>query len=423
MNTKKVFAILLVIALVVTVAVATTGCSQVSQYGLDESIPVEDIKVGLICLHGEESTYDKNFIDAAKAACEAKGVELLIKTGIPEDEACYTAAVELAEEGCNIIFADSFGHEAYMIQAAEEYPTVRFAHATGTQAAGAHLDNFYNAFASIYEGRYLAGYAAGLKLNEMAAADPTIVQSNGKIKVGYVGAYTYAEVVSGLTSWYLGVQAAAMGPVEMDVRFTGSWYDQLAEGEAAKALIADGAVLISQHADSMGAPNACKEANNGAGVPNVTYNISTKSSCENSYLAGSKINWQPYFEYLIECAKTGTLVETNYTGTIATGSVVDLELNTALLSDASVAAYNAEKEKMAAGEIKVFDTNNFTVTVVAGDNGKNQNATVDATGKLTAYTVEGNQVVLGGEFKESYFRSAPYFDLQIDGINFVNVKF
>ena len=225
------------------------------------------VKAGFICLHDENSTYDLNFINAAKEACEKMGIEYVIKTNIPEGQECYEAACELADAGCNFIFADSFGHEDYMIEAAKEYPDVQFCHATGTKAHTENVANFHNAFASIYEGRYLAGIVAGMKLNEMIDAGEITAE---EAKMGYIGAYTYAEVISGYTSFYLGAKSVCPS-VTMEVTFTGSWYDETAEKEGANTLINDGCVLISQHADSMGAPTACETA----GVPNVSYNGST----------------------------------------------------------------------------------------------------------------------------------------------------
>ena len=187
------------------------------------------VKVGFIFLHDENSTYDLNFLNAAKEACEKLGVEYLMKTMIPEDSSAYEAAADLADAGCNVVFADSFGHEDYMIEAAKEFPDVQFCHATGTKAHTEGLDNFHNAFASIYEGRYLAGVAAGLKLNEMIENGEFTAE---EAKLGYVGAFTYAEVVSGYTSFFLGARSVCP-TATMDVTFTGSWYDETAEKEAA----------------------------------------------------------------------------------------------------------------------------------------------------------------------------------------------
>ncbi|MFR6424430.1 MAG: BMP family ABC transporter substrate-binding protein [Oscillospiraceae bacterium] len=249
------------------------------------------LKVGFICLHDENSTYDKNFIDAAKAACKNAGLsedQYIIKTNIPEGQECYNAAAELVDAGCNVVFADSFGHEDFMIQAAKEFKDVQFCHATGTKAHTEKLSNYHNAFASIYEGRYLAGVAAGMKLNEMIEAGEFTAD---QAKMGYVGAFTYAEVISGYTSFYLGAKSVCP-TVTMDVTFTGSWYDEALEKEAANKLIAGGCKLISQHADSMGAPTACEQA----GVPNVSYNGSTESACPNTFIVSSRIDWTPYYE-------------------------------------------------------------------------------------------------------------------------------
>ena len=364
------------------------------------------VKIGFIFLHDENSTYDLNFMNAAKEACDKLGVEALMRTNIPETSACYEAAADLVDAGCNIVFADSFGHEPYMIQAAQEFPEVQFCHATGTQAHVLGLDNYHNAFASIYEGRYLAGVAAGLKLNEMIEAGQFTAE---EAKMGYIGAFTYAEVVSGYTSFYLGAKSVCP-TVTMDVTFTGSWYDETAEKEAAIKLIDGGCKLISQHADSMGAPTACENA----GVPNVSYNGSTVAACPNTFIVSSRINWAPYFEYIITSVANGTAIDTDWTGTIATDSVQLSEIN-----EAAAAAGTADKiaEVTAAlndGSIKVFDASTFTKD---GEAVTEYLADVDGD-----YTGETN-AVLDGYFHESEFRSAPYFDMQIDGINLLDTKF
>ena len=248
-----------------------------------ETAAPADFKVGFIMLHDENSTYDLNFINGAKEAAEALGVEYVIKTNVPEGQECYDAAADLADAGCNIVFADSFGHEDYMIQAAKEFPDVQFCHSTGTKAHTENLANYHNAFASIYEGRYLAGIVAGMKLNEMIEAGEFTAE---EAKIGYVGAFTYAEVISGYTSFFLGARSVCP-TVTMEVTFTGSWYDETAEKEGAQKLINNGCKLISQHADSMGAPTACETA----GVPDVSYNGSTMAACPNTYLVSSRIDW------------------------------------------------------------------------------------------------------------------------------------
>ena len=406
---KKLLPIVLLVVLCVSLSLGVLA-------GCETTKPV----VGLIALHDSNSTYDKNFIDAFEAACQAKGLkkgEYVIVTNVPESEECYNKAAELADAGCKAVFADSFGHGSHILRAAQEFTDVQFCHATGTDAINnPNLTNFHNAFASIYEARYLAGVAAGLKLKEMIDTNTLPATSqmvDGNYKIGYVGAFTYAEVISGYTSFYLGVKSIVPN-VTMEVTFTGSWYDEKAEKSAAETLIANGAALISQHADSMGAPTAC----DNAGVPNVCYNISTKTKCPNSYVIASRINWQPYFEIMIEGVLNGTEIPHDWVGTIATGSVEVMELGTAA-AQGTQEKLDAVKKQLVDGTLHVFDTNNFTVK---GE-------------KLTSYTVHlgtenapiDKEAINDGIFCESDLtnglRSAPYFDIQIDGITLLNTDF
>ncbi len=403
---KKLLALLLVVALVAALAVGLVACNDGNNGESLQAIAKEDIKIGLICLHDANSTYDANFINAMYEAVDNLGLnkdtQLVIKTGIPESEQCYNTAVELVEQGCNIIFADSFGHEDHIIRAAEEYPAVRFFHATGTKAHTENLANFHNAFASIYEGRYLAGVAAGMKLVALYGDENGAV-SNENAKIGYVGAYPYAEVKSGYTSFFLGVRSIVANAT-MEVKFTSSWYDEPTEKDVALQLIERGAKLISQHADSMGAPTACKEKN----IPNVTYNISTESQCSGTYVIGSRINWAPYYEYIVKCAIENKAVGADWTGTLQTGSVEVLEIGAAA-AEGTAEKLAEVKAKLNNGEIKVFDTNNFTVN---GQKLTSYQADVDDAGDYVAET----EAIANGEFVESYYRSAPYFDADIDGI-------
>ena len=365
----------------------------------------DDLKVGFIFLHDEQSTYDKNFIDAAVEACKNMNVKMVQKTQIPESQKCYDAAVELIEvDECDIIFADSFGHESFLIEAAKKYPDVEFCHATGTMAHTAGLKNFHNAFASIYQGRYAAGVVAGLKLNEMIASGKITA---AEAKMGYVGAFTFAEVISGYTSFYLGAKSVCP-TVTMDVKFTGSWYDETKEKQAAQALIDGGCVLISQHADSMGAPTACETAK----VPNVSYNGSTASACPETFLISSRINWVPYFEYMITQVKNGKAIDTDWTGDLQTGSVVLTEMGKNV-ANGTQDKLNSVIAGLKNGTIKVFDTANFTVEGKKLDSYK---ADVDTD---PAYEKD-TEVIKDGVFLESEYRSGPYFDLEIDGITLLD---
>ena len=375
----------------------------------DDTAAASNVKAGFIFLHDENSTYDLNFLNGAKEACEKMGIEYVVKTNIPEGQECYEAACELADSGCNFIFADSFGHEDYMIEAAKEYPDVQFCHATGTKAHTEQLDNIHNAFASIYDGRYLAGIVAGMKLNEMID-NGTITAEQAKM--GYVGAFTYAEVISGYTSFFLGARSVCP-TVTMEVTFTGSWYDETAEKEGANKLIQNGCVLISQHADSMGAPTACETA----GVPNVSYNGSTASACPNTFLVSSKINWAPYFEYAMGCVAEGKAIDTDWCGTLETGSVQLTELGSAV-AEGTAEAIDAAKADLIAGKVHVFDTATFTVD---GSELTSYQADVDTDPEYQG----DHEVVIDGYFHESgaEFRSAPYFNVNVDGITLLDQAF
>ena len=379
-----------------------------SLFAFSANAEVEGVKLGVILLHDENSTYDLNFINGVNDAVAALGLsedQVIMVRNIPESQECTEAALDLVDEGCNLIFANSFGHETYLLEAAKQNPEVQFCHATGTMAHTAGLANFHNAFAAIYEGRYLAGVAAGMKLNEIKEAGNL---KGEKPLMGYVGAFTYAEVISGYTSFYLGAKSVCPD-VQMKVMFTGSWYDETAEKEGANKLIANGCKLISQHADSMGAPTACENA----GVPNVSYNGSTVAACPNTFIVSSRINWAPYFKHMIECVQAGTAIEADWTGTIETESVLLTDVNEAVAAEGTVAKLEEVKGKLLDGSINVFDTANFTV---GGETLTSYMADVD----FDAAYEKDTEVIDGGVFYESKFRSAPYFDIEIDGITLLD---
>ena len=417
---KKLLSLMLVFCLLVGCVCVFASCDDNEGYGdqvnaLDQvsigSFPIpDDFKIGFIFLHDENSTYDLNFINAAKKIktyFNLSDDQVVMEINVPEEGTdCFDAAERLVAKGCKIIFADSFGHEDNMIKAAEKYPNVQFCHATGTKALVKELDNYHNAFASIFEGRYLAGIAAGLKLNEMI--------EDGKITaeeavIGYVGAFPYAEVVSGYTSFYLGARSVCP-TATMKVRYTDSWYDYDKEKAAAKSLIEiDNCVLISQHADSWGAPSLCEEK----GVPNVSYNGSTVEAGPNTFIISSAIDWSHYFYYIIDCAVNGEDIAPNWCGNLSTGSVILSAINADVAAEGTVEAIKNAAKALKAGTLKVFDTSKFTVN---GETLDSYLADVIDNGDYVGET----EVIVNGYFAESEFRSAPYFDLRIDGITEIN---
>ena len=425
---KKLLALLLCLTLVFGLVACTTGTPSGDDADAnDTAAPVTDnegtdtpddgdaeadpIKVGFIFLHDENSTYDLNFINAAKQACSELGLtedQYILRVNVPEGQECYDAAAELVDEGCDIIFADSFGHETYMIQAAQEFPEVQFCHSTGTRAHTDGVANYHNAFADIYQGRYLAGIAAGMKLNEMIEAGEFTAE---EAKIGYVGAFTYAEVISGYTSFFLGARSVCPS-VTMEVTFTSSWYDETAEKEGAMLLINNGCKLISQHADSMGAPTACEDA----GVPNVSYNGSTIDACPNTFIISSRIDWTPYYKLAIEAVMNGEEIPVDWCGGIEEGSVVLTEVNEQAAAEGTAEAIAEAQAKLVAGELHVFDTSTFTV------DGKTLTSYMADVDTDDAYTPD-TEVISDGYFHESEYRSAPYFDLRIDGITLLDEAF
>ena len=377
----------------------------------DNRLLQEKDKFCFIFLQDKTSPYDANFYYAAEDVCKELNVEFVPKVDVPASEECYSVVKSLAESGCKGIFADSFDHEEYLIRAAKEYPNIQFSQATGTHAHTEKLDNFHNVYASIYEGRYISGVAGGMKLNEMI--------KEGKIKktdakVGYVGAFPYAEVISGFTSFFLGVRSECESAT-MEVRYTNSWHDEEGEKKVATKLIdEDKCVLISQHADSQGAPRACEEKK----VPNV-YNNMEDFGLKDSYLASSKINWRPYIRYFIKNIQNGTKMDYDWTGNITNGAVEILKLGD-IAATGTQEKMNSLISEISSGNLKVFNTSKFTVSK------ETPNLEVDSNKHITSYKADvdsdenftgDTEVVYDGYFHESEKRSAPYFDLKIDGIN------
>lgn len=388
---KKIVSLLLALCMLMGLSAAVA-----------EGVPASEIKVGYICIGDENEGYTANHINGLREAQAALGIsddQVFIKYNIPETEAAYEAAIDLAEQGCDIIIATSFGHESYVFQAAEEYPDIQFCHATGTSASSSPLTNVHNYFTSIYEARYVSGVVAGMKLNQMIE-DGTITAETAKI--GYVGAFPFAEVKSGYTAFFLGARSVCPSAT-MEVKFTNSWGDMALEKETAEALIANGCVLISQHADTTGAPVACE----AAGVPCVGYNISMITAAPSTALVSSACNWGAYLSYAISTVINGTELEKDWCGGYADGAVYLTELNEATVPAGAAEKVAEVEAAIASGELHVFDCSTFTV---GGET---------LTSYTTAYGLEGVEMVSDGYFHESEVRSAPYFDIDIDGISVV----
>ena len=399
---KRIATILLALAMVFSL-VALTACGDKKTDGGDEG--EEAIKVGFIFIGDENETYTHAHYVGVLAMQEELGLkddQIIIKWSVPEGQEAYDAAIDLVESGCSVIFANSFGHEDFVKQAAEENPDVQFCHSSGYQALSAGLDNFHNYFSDIYEARYLAGVVAGYKLKYLVDAGEL---TEDQLKIGYVGAYSYSEVISGMTAFYLGVRSVCP-TATMVVKYTGSWADQALEKETAEALIAEDCVLISQHADTTGAATACESA----GAYDVGYNASMLEAAPNYAVTSAVPIWGPYYTYAVKCVMDGEKIATDWTSGVGDGACDISEINSTIFTEEQFAEVQAKVEEVKAGladgSIKVFDLSTFTV------NGE----------ELAAGTLDGNgnDQIKDGAFMESSVQSAPGFNWIIDGITELN---
>ena len=379
-----------------------------------------DVKVGVILLGDDAEAYTAAHIQGIETAISNLGLteeeNVIWKYNVPEEQQCYEAAVDLVASGCDLIISNSYGHQTYMVQAAAEYPDVQFVAMTGDFAAICGLDNIKNAFTNIYEARYVSGVVAGLKLQELVESGeltaekyPNSFDADGNIKVGYVGAYNYAEVVSGYTAFFLGIRSV-MPNVVMEVNYTNSWFDIDKEGAAAEALVANGCVIIGQHADSTGAPAATEKLyQQGNLCFSVGYNVDMQEAAPDTALTSATNNWGVYYTYAIETVMNGGQIDTDWARGYADDAVGITELSPACAE--GTAEYVADVEQqLKDGTLHVFDTSTYTV------NGQQVTSDMVDLSYMDTYEGETLEAIQDGYFSESTLRSAPYFAERIDGI-------
>lgn len=420
---KKILSIVLSLVMVLGM-VAFTGCGS---SGEDGESAGGDVKIGVILVGDENEGYTYAHIEGIKEAAEACNIsedQIIWKYTIGEDETCADAAADLADQGCTAIFSNSYGHQSYMQSAAEQYPDVTFVACTGDTAAASGLPNFKNAFTKVYESRYVAGVVAGMKIAELDAngeIPKKSIDKDGNVKIGYVGAYPYAEVVSGYTAFFLGIKSV-YEDVAMEVTYTNSWFDITKEGEAANSLMSDGCLIIGQHADSTGAPAAVQAAyDKGETVFSVGYNIDMLSVAPQAALTSATNVWGTYYTMAFNCLLNGEDIPVNYAAGYNDNGVAI----TALGESCAEGTQEKVDEIIAGikdGSIKVFDVTAFTAP--EGDFYK-----VDADGHLTScfaldtdgdFVPDSDEAIVDGAFVESELRSAPYFQIRIDGITELN---
>lgn len=386
-----------------------------------------DFKMGVILVGDETEGYSAAHIEGIKKAAGELGLEdsqIIWKYKVPEDSTCYDSAVDLVGQGCSLIISNSYGHQTYMVQAAQEYPDTAFVSMTGDFAAISGCSNFKNAFTKVYESRYVSGVVAGLKLKEItedgtltAETQPDSFDADGNVKIGYVGAFSYAEVVSGYTAFYLGVKSV-MPNVVMEVKYTNSWFDIDKEAAAAEALVANGAVIIGQHADSTGAPAAVQKLQDAGTICySIGYNIDMLETAPKAALTSATNDWDVYYKYAIEAAMNGEDIVVDWAKGYDEGAVSITELGESCAE--GTADYVADIEaQLKDGTLHVFDTTTFTVDGEQVTSAPCDMSFMDYTADPPAAIYEGETVeaIKDGYFAESEYRSAPYFALRIDGI-------
>lgn len=417
MRLKKTLCLILALAMTLMMVACGDGNANAGDAG--------NIKIGVILVGDETEGYSAAHMEGIKTAAASLGIkddQIIWKYKVEENSTCYDAAVDLVGQGCNIVISNSYGHQTFMVQAAEEYPDVTFVSMTGDFAAISGLDNFKNAFTKVYESRYVSGVVAGMKLKELldngtlsAETQPNSFDANGNVKIGYVGAFAYAEVVSGYTAFFLGVQSVVPNTV-MEVMYTNSWFDIDKEGAAAEALVANGSVIIGQHADSTGAPAAVQKLlDNGTICYSIGYNIDMLATAPTAALTSATNTWSVFYKHAFEAVMKGEKLEADWAEGYAQDAVAITKLGE------SCAAGTAEKvaeieAALKAGTLHVFDTNTFTVGGQKVTSAPCDMSFMDWSTMTAIYQGETVEAIKDGYFAESEFRSAPYFSLRIDGI-------
>ncbi|MDD4324725.1 MAG: BMP family ABC transporter substrate-binding protein [Eubacteriales bacterium] len=350
------------------------GTSEEASEEPDGTLTLETVKVGFIH-HTDPS--DQGYVMTLNQGAEKMQADLglrddqvITKFNIPESSDAEAAALELVEQGCNIIFATSFGHEQYLLNVAKDHPEVEFAHATGYQAAGSGLANMHNFFSDFYQARYLSGIAAGLK-----------TETN---KLGYVAAQPFAECISGYCGFYLG--ALSVNPdVTMEVKYTYSWNDPVTETQAAVALIQSGCDILGHHTASASVATAAQQN----GVYHVGYTTDMRDVAPDASLTSAVFDWSIPFKSMVEQVVAGEAIPADWTGGLAEGACDISPLNEDIIAPGTKEAIEEARDKIVNTDWDVF------------------------TGPL--YNNEGELVVAEGEtFIEP--KSAPSWEHILQGI-------
>ena len=328
--------------LAMTLATGLFGCSSEAK---EEKVPenegeevaqklsAEDIKVGFLYVGpvGDEG-YSYAHDQGRLALEETLGVETVYVENVPEDAEAETAMRNLIDQGCNVIYATSFGHMDWTAKVAADHPEVYFGHATGYTK----LDNMSNYMGRIYEPRYLSGVAAGMN-----------TETN---KIGYVAAMPIPEVIRGINAFALGVKSVNPEAV-VEVKWTNTWYDPSIEKSVAVDLINGGADVIAQHCDTTGPQIAANEA----GVLAVGYNAATKNVAPEAYITAPLFNWGAYYIADVQAIVDGTWESRAFYEGLNSEIVSLDEINVDVVAEGTVEAVEAAEAAIRDGSLYVFD--------------------------------------------------------------------
>ncbi len=320
--------VLLVLLLATTMMVFAAGQTEMSD------VSEGPFKVGVIYVSSPgDMGYSYMHDMGTKAAEEYFGdkIEVIRMENVPENDSAARALEQLVDEGCKIIFANSYNYQDYVLQVAQENPDVYFEHCSGYKSN----ENMSNYFGRMYQMRYLSGMIAG-------KMSPT-----GKL--GYVGAFAIPEVIRGINAFTLG--ARAVNPdATVTVVWTNTWFDPSLERQGAMALLDQGVDVVAQHQDTTEPAKAAIALDRYAVGYNADFRAITESD---NVLVSPMWNWGNYMIPQIEKAMNGTWETQSYWGGLE-DDMISLSPISPLVPADFVAQVEAKKNQIADKEWDVF---------------------------------------------------------------------
>lgn len=320
---------------------ATNQGTKSAQKKTEETEAKEKIKVGVIHLtdpaEGSGYTYTHDLgIQGMQQNLGLSDDQIIRKINVDDADkkATEKAIKECIDEGCNVIFATSWGYMEKVAEMAEKYPDVYFSHGTGYMSNG---KNFNNYFGRIYQARYLSGIVAGMNTTAN--------------KIGYVAAMddSNSEVTGGIDAFALGIYSVNPD-AKVYVKVTNSWYDPKAEKAAAKKLLDMGCDVITQHCDTSYPQTMAQEK----GVYGIGYNSDMSKEAPEACLCSVIWNWSAYYTTAVQSIMDGTWDGSNYYGGMNENLVGITELAN-FCKEGTVEKVEEAKKKILSGENGVFD--------------------------------------------------------------------